>query len=99
MGVRGVADELKKIGDLSDPDAKVVWRTWKVDYEVFQGEARQPTEWDSFDGFSPWRELVFEGSGRTMILGSFLSFRDFNQAGERSLWKSLDRSESHLRPF
>ena len=80
-GMRGVPDEAKKIGDLSDPGAKIVWRTWKADYELFQPEGTEPTEWASFDGLTPWRELAFEGSGRTMILGSFFSFRDFNQAG------------------
>ena len=80
MGVRGLPDEFKKIGDLSDPDGKVVWRTWKADYELVQGEERQPMEWASLDGLTPGRELAFEGFGRTMILGSFFSFRDFNQA-------------------
>src|SRR6202045_1367077 len=80
-GIRGLPDEAKKIGDLSDPGAKIVWRTWKADYELFQPEGTEPTEWASFDGLTPWRELAFEGSGRTMILGSFFSFRDFNQAG------------------
>src|ERR1700738_1950908 len=70
MGVRGVPDELKKIGDLSDPGTKVVWGTWKADYEVFQRGGLQPTEWSSFDGDTPWRELPFKGSGRAMILGS-----------------------------
>ena len=41
----------------------------------------QPTEWSSFDGLTPWRQLPFEGSGHTMVLGSFSGFRDFNQPG------------------
>jgi hypothetical protein len=80
-GVRGLPDELKKIGDASDPGAKVVWGTWKADYELSEREGSLPTEWSSFDGFTPSRELPFEGSGRTMVLGSFFDFRDFNQAG------------------
>jgi hypothetical protein len=80
-GIRGVPDETKKIGDLSDPGARTVWRSWKADYELFQREGTQPAEWASFDGLTPWRELAFEESGRTMILDSFSSFRDFNQAG------------------
>jgi hypothetical protein len=80
-GVRGVPDELKKIGDASDPGAKVVWGTWKADYELSEREGSPPTEWSSFDGFTPSPELPFEGSGRTMVLGSFFNFRDFNQAG------------------
>ena len=31
MGVRGVPDETKKIGDFANPGAKVVWGTWKAD--------------------------------------------------------------------
>jgi len=80
-GIRGAPDELKKIGDFSDPGAKVVWGTWKADYDLFPRDGLQPTEWASFDGLTPSRALPFEGSGRTMVLGSFLSFRDFNQAG------------------
>jgi hypothetical protein len=80
-GTRGVPDEAKKIGDFSDSATKVVWGTWKADYDLFQREGIEPTEWSSFDGFTPCRDLSFEGSGHTMVLGSFLSFRDFNQAG------------------
>src|ERR1700759_1458684 len=80
-GVRGVPDEHKKIGDASDPGAKVVWGTWKADYELSERDGSPPTEWSSFDGFTPSPELPFEGSGRTMVLGSFFNFRDFNQAG------------------
>ena len=71
---RGVPDETKKIGDFSDPDTKVVWGTWKADYELFQREEAEPTEWSSFDGFTPCGDLPFKGSGRTMVLGSFLKF-------------------------
>ena len=35
-GVRGAPDETKRIGDFSDPGTKVVWATWKADYELFQ---------------------------------------------------------------
>ena len=80
-GFRGAPDETKKIGDFSDPDTKVVWGTWKADYELFQREEAEPTEWSSFDGFTPCGDLPFKGSGRTMVLGSFLSFGDLNQAG------------------
>ena len=41
-GFRGVPDETKKIGDFSDPDTKVVWGTWKADYELFQREEAEP---------------------------------------------------------
>ena len=81
MGIRGVPDELKKVGDFTEPGTKVVWETWKADYELFQRDGLQPTEWSSFDGDTPWHQLPFEGSGRTMILGSFSDFRDFNQPG------------------
>ena len=81
MGLRGVPDETKKIGDFANPGAKVVWGTWKADYELMQPEGLEPTEWSRFDGFTPCRDLPFEGSGHTMVLGSFSSFRDFNQAG------------------
>jgi hypothetical protein len=98
MGVRGVPDELKKIGDLSDPGTKVVWGTWKADYEVFQRCGLQPTEWSSFDGDTPWRELPFKGSGRAMILGSFSSFRDFNQPGNgRSGCPLVAQNHTYLR--
>ena len=80
-GIRGVPDETKKIGDLSGPGARTVWRTWKADYELFQREGTQPVDGASFDGLTPWRELAFEESGRRRILDSFSSFRDFNQAG------------------
>jgi hypothetical protein len=81
VGIRGVADEIKKIGDFSDPGTQVVWGTWKADYELFQPEGMEPTEWSSFDGFTPCNDLPFEGSGYTMVLGSFFSLGDFNQAG------------------
>jgi hypothetical protein len=81
MGARGVPDETKKIGDFANPGAKVVWGTWKADYELMQPEGSEPTEWSRFDGFTPCRDLPFEGSGHTMILGSFSGFPDFNQAG------------------
>ena len=79
--IRGTPDQTKKIGDFSDPGAKVVWGTWKADYELFQREGTVPTEWSSFNGFTPCPDLPFEGSGHTMVLGSFFGFRDFNQAG------------------
>jgi len=58
-GIRGVPDEAKKIGDFCDPGTKVVWGTWKADYELFQQEGMEPTEWSSFDGFSPCRCLLY----------------------------------------
>src|SRR5262249_21200401 len=64
-GVRGTPDEAKKIGDFSDPLTKVVWATWKADYELFQKQGAAPTEWSSFDGFTPCGELPFQGSGTT----------------------------------
>jgi hypothetical protein len=84
-GIRGVPDEAKKIGDISDPGTKVVWGTWKADYELFQPEGMEPTEWSSFDGFTPCRALPFAGSGHVEVLGSFSSFRDFNQASNGRL--------------
>jgi hypothetical protein len=80
-GIRGVPDGAKKIGDFSDPGTKVVWRTWKADYELFPPEGKAPTEWSSFDGFTPCRALPFADSGHVEVLGAFASFRDFNQAG------------------
>ncbi|MBV8590319.1 MAG: hypothetical protein JO212_09710, partial [Acetobacteraceae bacterium] len=74
LGIRGVPDETKKIGDFSDPGSKVVWGTWKADYDLFQPEGTEPTEWFSFDGFTPCPGLPFAGSGHTMVLGSFSSF-------------------------
>ena len=69
-GIRGVPDEAKKIGDISDPGIKVVWGTWKADYELFQPEGMEPTEWSCFDGFTPCRALPFAGSGHVEVLGS-----------------------------
>jgi hypothetical protein len=80
-GIRGMPDEAKRIGDFSDPGTKVVWGTWKADYELFPEEGMEPTEWSSFDGFTPDHALPFEGSGHLEVLGSFSSFSDFNQAG------------------
>lgn len=81
IGIRGVPDETKQIGDFSDPVTQVIWGTWKADYELLQPQEAEPTEWASFDGFTPCRDLPFTGSGHVMVLGSFSSFRDFNQAG------------------
>ncbi|MBV8140656.1 MAG: hypothetical protein JOZ60_01255 [Verrucomicrobia bacterium] len=89
LGIRGVPDETKKIGDFSDPGGKVVWGTWKADYDLFQPEGTEPTEWFSFDGFTPCPGLPFAGSGHTMVLGSFSGFRDFNQAGSGGLGSPL----------
>jgi hypothetical protein len=80
-GTRGVPDMTKSIMDVCDSDSKVVWETWKADYELFSPDGLEPTEWASFDGFTPCRDLSFEGSGHKMILGSFSDFSDFNQAG------------------
>jgi hypothetical protein len=80
-GSRGEPDTSKSILDGCDSDCKVVWETWKADYELFVRDGAEPKEWASFDGFTPCRDLPFEGSGHTMILGSFSGFSDFNQAG------------------
>ena len=37
-GLRGVPDDTRRIGDFSDPATKVVWATWKADYELFQNK-------------------------------------------------------------
>lgn len=79
-GIRGVPDQTKKIGDFPDAGAGVVWGTWKADYELCQRGGLEPTEWSSFDGFTPCGDLPFQGSGHTLVLGSFSNFRDFNQA-------------------
>jgi hypothetical protein len=81
-GTRGVPDTSKNILDSCDSDCRVVWETWKADYELFERNGLEPTEWASFDGFTPCRDLPFEGSGHTMILGSYSDFSDFNQAGK-----------------
>jgi hypothetical protein len=78
-GIRGTPDETKRIGDFSDPLTKVVWATWKADYELLQKQGTEPTEWSSLDGFTPCEELPFQGSGKTKVLGSFSKFGDFNQ--------------------
>ena len=80
--IRGVPDVTKKFGDFSDPGTKVVWGTWKADYELFSPAGTEPTEWSSFDGFTPGRSLPFAGSGHLEVLGSFSGFHDFNQAGK-----------------
>jgi hypothetical protein len=76
-GIRGTPDETKSIGDFSDPLTKVVWATWKADYELLQKQGTEPTEWSSLDGFTPCEELPFQGSGKTIVLGSFSKFWDF----------------------
>ena len=88
-GIRGVPDESKRIGDTSDPGAHVVWGTWKADDELFPPAGNEPTEWSSFDGLSPCSERPFTDSGSTTVLGSFSSFRDFNQAGNGRLSSPL----------
>jgi hypothetical protein len=80
-GLRGVPDGTKRIGDLSDFDGKVVWQTWKADYELFEPEGMEPAEWSSVGGFTSHRDLPSTGSGSKLVLGSFSGFSDFNQAG------------------
>jgi hypothetical protein len=80
-GLRGVPDETKRIGDLSDPDGKVVWQTWKADYELSEPVGGDPAEWSPRSGSTPNRDLPSEGLGSRLVLGSFSDFRDFNQAG------------------
>ncbi len=80
-GIRGVPDESKGFGDLSGADNQVVWETWKSDYEVLGPNGMEPTEWSSFDGSTPCRDLPYNGSGHRKILGSFSGYSDFNQAG------------------
>ena len=80
-GIRGVPDETKRIGDFSDPGTKVVWGTWKADDELFQPDGMEPTEWSSLMVLPSCCALPLEGSGPVEVLGSFSSFRDFNQAG------------------
>jgi hypothetical protein len=79
--IRGVPDENKRFGDFSDPETTVVWATWKADYDLFQPGEADPTDWASFDGYTPCRDLPFKDSGHTIVLGSFSNFQDFNQAG------------------
>jgi hypothetical protein len=57
--IRGVPDENKRFGDFSDPETKVVWATWKADYDLFQPGEADPTDWASFDGYTPCRDLPF----------------------------------------
>jgi hypothetical protein len=78
---RGMPDTSKSILEVRDSDCEVVWQTWKADYELFVPDGLEPTEWASFDGFTPCRALSFEGSGHKMVLGSFSDFSNFNQAG------------------
>jgi hypothetical protein len=80
-GMRGVPDETKKIGDFADPGTRVVWETWRADYELVRPEEIEPREWSSFDSVTPGGELSFEGSRPTTVLTFFSSFRDFNQGG------------------
>jgi hypothetical protein len=80
---RGVPDVTRRIGDFSDPATKVVWATWKADYDLFQKQGAGPTEWSSLDGVAPGDDLPFQGSGNTKVLGSFSKFRDFNQVNDR----------------
>jgi hypothetical protein len=84
-GIRGVPDETKRIGDFSDPSTRVVWVTWKAEYELFQRDGMETAEGSSFDGSGPRRDLPFQGSDQVMVLGSPSSFRDFNQAGNGRL--------------
>ena len=76
-GQRGTADTARKIGS----PGRVVWETWKADYELFQEHGAPPTEWASFDAHTPCKDLAFAESGRLKVLGSFSKFGDFNQAG------------------
>lgn len=80
-GFRGVPDETKRVGDPSDAGSRVVWETWKADYETVGPDGTVPTEWLSFDGLTPSSALPFDGSGHTILLGSFSGFSEFNQAG------------------
>jgi hypothetical protein len=80
-GLRGVPDGTKRIGDFSDLDGKVVWQTWKADYELSEPEGMEPAEWSPVGGFTPHRDLPSTGSGSKLVLGSFSGFSDFNQAG------------------
>ena len=73
-------DESKKIGDFSDPGARLSGAPGRPITSYFNQKERAH-EWSSFDGFTPSAEPPFRGSGHAMVLGSFSSFRDFNQAG------------------
>lgn len=77
---RGVADATK---DLSNTHSAVprVWETWKADYELFQHNALEPSEWDSFDALTPCPDVPHSGGGKVRILGTFTPFGEFNQAG------------------
>jgi hypothetical protein len=83
-GIRGVPDETKKIGDYSAPGAKVVWGTWKTEGELFQAGLEFPNG-SSLSGAAPSDDAPSADSRRSMVIGSFSNFRDFNQAGNGRL--------------
>src|SRR5262249_507784 len=66
----------------TDPADRVVWETWKADYELFQPDPLMniPTPWDSFDALTPCPGTPRANSGKERILASFSKFTDFNQA-------------------
>jgi hypothetical protein len=76
---RGQADTDKHFGDAAD---RVIWETWKADYELFQEEPETnvPTEWKSLDARTPCPGVNPTGSGKERILAAFTKFGDFNQA-------------------
>ena len=75
--VRGVADTMKQVSDITGPR---VFEMWKSAYEAVPAKGADPTDWTSFDGKTPCPDVSETGSGKARILGSFTKFGDISEA-------------------
>ncbi|HEX8396748.1 MAG TPA: hypothetical protein VF644_04945 [Pyrinomonadaceae bacterium] len=75
QGQRGVPDTTKTVGDAGP----LVFETFKADWEVFQPNGAQPSNWNSYSGTNPCGNVTPQFGD--MILASFSKFSNLGQAG------------------
>lgn len=75
QGQRGVPDTTKTVGGAGP----LVFETFKADWEVFQPNGAQPSDWNSYSGTNPCGNVTPQFGD--MILASFSKYSNLGQAG------------------
>lgn len=79
---RGAPNRTEVFGAAS---TKVVWGTWKADWELLQPNGARPSPWIEFAAVSPHPEAEWENAGKSKVLGGFRGtgtvIEHYNQAG------------------
>jgi hypothetical protein len=76
-GQRGMPDSSRKIGE---PAGALVFESYKSDWETFQPNGAEPSEWNSHAAQNPCSNAGDVAAG-DLVLGSFNEFGNVGQAG------------------